>query len=73
MEKGKPRKKATPAELVEAMQHFGAKFQFTTAGSLLVRNLAALPAVVIDDFLNVEQKPFVAAVRALPCSAEVAR
>ena len=67
--KAKTKQPTTPAQLVEAMQTFGAEFQFTDAGSLFVGNLAKLPAVVIDDFLEADQRQMCAAVRALPCSA----
>jgi hypothetical protein len=53
----------TIADLVEGMERFGASFYFSGNGSLMVRNLAKLPAALVDQFLNCDGRALTALIR----------
>jgi len=55
----------TAAEVIAALQTFGATFRFSDCGSLYVCGLAQVPGTVVDNFMECDQREFVSAVRNL--------
>ncbi len=52
-----------PAQIVEALEGFGAEFRFTPAGSLIVRDLGKAPTALREMFFQCDGAQLMAFVR----------